>query len=147
MNIFEIINDWLKQYEPIGSWLYFNSTPVELGATSMNSLSNSSKREYIDGSVDYTILFSVHMVKSYDEAGTSDTNLYELNEINQFTDWIREQNKLKNYPELIENCTVQDIEVLTTIPSIAINKENQLARYSFSAKLIYRDESEVIVNG
>lgn len=146
MNLFEIINEWLKQYKPIGSWLYFNSTPVELGVTSMNTLPSSQTREYIDGSKKVTLLFTIRMVKSYDE-GTSDVNMEELSEVCRFSEWIKEQNDTHNYPDFGDRRTVTKVEVLSTVPSLAIDRASQLAQYSFNAQLIYNDESEVIQNG
>lgn len=145
-NLFKLINEWLKQYEPIGSWLYFNSTPVELGTTSMNTLPSSQTKNYIDGSKDVILLFTINMVKSYDE-GTSDINMDALDEVCQFTDWIREQNDNLNYPVFGDNINVTKVEVLSTVPSLAINQTAQLAQYSFNARLIYKDEREVITNG
>ena len=143
-NLFKIINDWLKQYEPVGSWLYFNSTPVELGATSMNTLPSSQTKEYIDGSKDVTLSFTVNMVREYDSGGTSDINTEALDESCQFANWIKEQNDSLNYPEFGDKMYVKEIKVLSTVPSLAVNQTAQLAQYSFNARLVYRDEREVI---
>ena len=146
MNLFKIINEWLKLYEPIGSWLYFNSTPVELGTTSMNTLPSSQTKQFVDGSKNVTLLFTIRMVKSYDE-GTSDTNMEALDEVCQFTNWLRQKNDAKEFPELGEYLTTESVEVLSTVPSLAVDPTNQLAQYSFNARLVYKDESEVIRNG
>ena len=143
MNLFKIINEWLKLYQPIGSWLYFNSTPVELGTTSMNTLPSSQTKQFVDGSKNVVLLFTIRMVKSYDE-GTSDINMEALDESCQFTNWIKEQNDSLNYPEFGDKMYVKEIKVLSTVPSLAVNQTAQLAQYSFNARLVYRDEREVI---
>lgn len=142
-NLFKKINEWLKLYEPVGDWLYFNSTPVELGTTSMNTLPSSSVKEHIDGSKDVTLLFTIRLIKNYDE-GTSDINMEALDEVVEFTNWIAEMDKNKDYPDLGEKLIVKEVDVITNVPSLAVNSTALLAQYSFNAKLIYRDESEVI---
>lgn len=143
MNVFKVINDWLKQYEPIGSWLYFNSTPVELGVTSMNTLPSSQTKKYVDGSKKVILLFTINMIKEFDE-GTSDVNMDVLDEVCQFAEWIKEQNESLNYPVFGDKMKVQKVEVISTVPSLAVNKVALLAQYSFNARLEYLDESEVL---
>ena len=147
MNIYNQLNEWFKNYEDIGSWLYFNSTPVELGVTSMLTNSNSySIRKFIDGSKSVSITVTINMIKSYDE-GTSDINLTELEEVDKFCNWITHQNEIDNYPELGDNITVTEIKVLNNVPILSVNEASQLAQYSFNAQITYLDESEVINNG
>lgn len=143
MNVYKVINDWLKQYEPIGSWLYFNSTPVELGVTSMNTLPSSQTKKYVDGSKKVILLFTINMIKEFDE-GTSDVNMDVLDEVCQFAEWIKEQNESLNYPVFGDKMKVQKVEVISTVPSLAVNKVALLAQYSFNAQLEYLDESEVL---
>jgi hypothetical protein len=143
MNPYEVINDWLKQYEPIGSWLYFNSTPVDLGTTSMNTVPGKSIKKFIDGSKEITLNFRINLIKEYDE-GTSTVNLEAIKEVGSFTSWIIEQDSLKNYPDFGDKIETMEISVLTDVPSLGVNRESMLAQYSFSAKVVYRDESEVI---
>lgn len=143
MNVYKVINDWLKQYEPIGSWLYFNSTPVELGVTSMNTLPSSQTKKYVDGSKKVILLFTINMIKEFDE-GTSDVNMDVLDEVCQFAEWIKEQNESLNYPVFGDKMKVQKVEVISTVPSLAVNKVALLAQYSFNARLEYLDESEVL---
>ena len=146
MNIFKLFTEWLKEYEPIGSWMYFNCTPVEENTTSLNTAPSSTTKEFIDGSKDVSINMSINLIKSYDEEGTSDTNIDAINEVGELENWITERDKNKDFPVLSDDgkIYITSIKVLSTLPSLAVDKTSHLAKYSFNIRLVYKDESEVI---
>lgn len=144
VNVYKRISAWLQNYQPIGSWLYFNCTPVELGTTSLNpSQGQRELKKYITGARDVELSFQIDMVKSYD-TGTSDLNMDAFDEVLAFADWIESQNETKNYPDIGERLTIQRISVTSNVPRVSVsNTSPQLAKYTFSAKVVYKDESEV----
>ena len=143
-NVFRQISEWLQNYTLLGSWMYFNSTPIELGTTSLNTVSGSRElKKFIDGSKDIELTFLISMVKQYD-TGTSDLNLEALDEVTNFSNWIEEQNENQEYPDLGQFKTVKSISVLSNVPSLQIDQASQLAKYTFQVRILYKDESEVI---
>lgn len=94
MNKYQLINDWLKNYEPLlDVWIDFNAVNnSEEGAVSLNSVpSERIISKYIDGTTRREVLFMVAMMKFYD-SGTSLTNMENLQEVENFAEWI-EANK------------------------------------------------------
>lgn len=139
MNLYEQISEWLKNYEHIGSWIYFNVTNYEAGCISLNSVTSSRYlRKFIDGSQEVELVFAIDMVNMYD-AGTSTTNLEALQEVKNFSDWIELQNKLKSFPDFGTKREISDIAVLDDCPSITINADGQTAKYQFQVKITYKE--------
>lgn len=148
MNLYEKISDWIIDYTPLANWIYFNSTPITVGAVSMNSVPGESiLKKFIDGRTERQILFAIEMVKEYDLAGTSSINLDAFEEVTNFAEWINHQKELGNYPDFGNDNIIEDIDVVTNVPTMLLDTQNSLARYQFQVKIIYKNESEVIRNG
>lgn len=145
MNLYEQISNWIIEYQPLNNWIYFNATPVNPGAVSMNSVAGDRVvRKFIDGSKQKEIIFAIVMISQYDPTGTSSVNLDAMNEVNNFSEWIDEQMVNKNFPEFKETDFIEKIEVLSNVPSMLVDTQQGLAKYQFQVKITYKDESEVI---
>lgn len=57
----------------------------------------------------------------------------------KFADWIEEQNKLQNFPELPEDCTPESLEVLS--PGYFFDGAMRNARYKIQLRLVYLKEA------
>ena len=148
MNLYKQVNEWLLNYEPLNSWLYFNATPVILGTAALNSVPGDRvTKEFVDGSKEKQLIFAIDMITSYDADGTSDVNMDALDEVNHFSDWIEQQYTDDNFPDFGETNTITKIEVLTNVPSLLVDATSQLAKYQFQSRITYKDESEVVKNG
>lgn len=147
MNLYKNINEWLMTfYTPFyNNWIYFNATPYIVGAVSMNSVPGDRVvREYITGVKVKQLTLAVDFVKEYDNSGTSDINIDIMEELEKFSSWIEHQNNLKNFPDFGETNYVQDIEVLTDVPSLLVDAVQNLGKYQIQIRINYNDESEVI---
>lgn len=145
MNLYKSISDWLTtKYKPIIGWLYFNATPMITGTVAMNSVpGNRVVKKFINGSAQKEIVFAIDMVCNYDNQGTSDINMNAMDEVNNFADWVDKLSS-SDYPDFGEYNSITKIEVLTNVPSLLVNTEQQLGKYQFQVKITYIDESEVI---
>lgn len=146
MNLYKKVNEWLKQYTPFyNNWIYFNATPYIVGAVAMNTVSGDRVvRTYITGIKSKQLTLAIDFVREYDANGTSDINIDMMEELENFSSWIEEQNKLENFPDFGETNFIQSLEVLTNVPSTLVDNTQQLAKYQIQFRINYNDESEVI---
>lgn len=134
----EAIRDYLNRYPQLYTWLYFNTVVESPDNTSMLTDSDNVLQKYIDGSKDREYLFSVAMVKEYD-TGTSDINMQALNETQSFIEWVQSNNENNVFPDFGEKCGIDEVEVLTEVPNLAIDPEKNVARYLISMRIPYTE--------
>lgn len=141
MNIYESLTKWLtNNYSDINDWLYFNAEKHEDGNTSvMSSESNASVETFIDGSKLITLPFVVSMIKEYDFE-QSETNLNSMSEAQNFIDWMQAQELISNYPQLGDNCIVEEIAVSDTVPTVWVNQADNLAKYQVNCTIKYLEQ-------
>lgn len=138
MNIYESLTNWLtNNYSDINDWVYFNAEKHEDGNTSvMSSESNVSVDEYIDGSKLITLPFVISMIKKYDFE-QSDTNLISMSEAQNFIEWMCEQNDIGNYPDLGDNCVIEEMSVTDLVPTVLVNTAESKAKYVVNCTIKY----------
>lgn len=134
----QAIKDYINKYPQLYSWLYFNVVLESPGNTSLLTDSDNILAEYIDGSKEREYLFSVAMVKNYD-AGTSDINMLAMQETQNFIAWVQNNNSEKILPDFGEKCMVDDVEVITEVPTLAVDTEKNMARYLISMRVPYTE--------
>lgn len=142
MNKYQLINDWLKNYEPLlDVWIDFNAVNnSKEGAVSLNSVpSERIIAKYIDGTTRREVLFMVAMMKFYD-SGTSLTNMENLQEVENFAEWIEANKSLLNFGD---NSTIEAVDVLTNYPELAgVDTDNSIAKYQFQVRITYQTTKE-----
>nr|DAV62662.1 MAG TPA: Minor capsid protein from bacteriophage [Caudoviricetes sp.] len=143
MNLYRQVNEWLTEnYEPLGHWMYFNATPMFVGAVTMNSVPGVRiVQKFIDGSMKKELAFAIDMITSYDNSGTSDVNMEALDEVQNFSEWIDKQS-IDSGPDFGEKCSIEKIEVLTNAPTLLVDTTNQLSKYQFQVKITYTERKE-----
>ena len=89
INVYERISKWLVECPIFDGYLYFNVIPVENGNSSLNSNSSSTIiTNFLDGSKEIQLYFTINVVKEYDDGGTSDLNLDAINSFSEIISWI-----------------------------------------------------------
>lgn len=139
INRYQAITNWLTEYVPYYSWIYFNvssSTPDELSVSSVQN--ERVLEEYIDGTRTVEFPFAITLAKEYD-TGTSDINLDAIQEFENISAWIEEQNEIENYPDFGDNITIEKIEVLETVPSVSVDNETGVAKYMAQYLVTYME--------
>lgn len=142
MNLYEQIKNWIQQYEPISSdWIYFNVVNFEAGFVSLNSVTTSKLvSKDVLGNRTIDLLVAVAMIKEYDN-GTSNNNLDAIQEVDNFASWVENQ---VEYPDFGAGKTVEKIEISDNGYTPAIDADNNLAKYEFTIRFRYKEESEGI---
>lgn len=145
MNIYAKIENWLKLYKPLNNWIYFNATPDIDGTVAMNSVAGDRViKRFVDGSKQKEVLFAIDMISLYDNTGTSDINMKNLDEVDNFIEWLELQDKKKNYPTFNDYTIINKLEVLNSTPTILINTQDMLSKYQFQVRISYNDIKEAM---
>lgn len=130
--------EYLRQYPGLQSYpLYFNSIVERTGDIAVETVYGETwEKRYI----------GVHGIKNFDFAvvkvapastGTSDVNADEVQAVQDFMDWIKQQNKAGNLPQF-EGCEMISIQNLQNMPNFAgINQDENTAKYMFQCRVRY----------
>ena len=133
--------------------LYFNYLKAKDGTKGILTLSNdrSIQEPYIDGSVQKRYQFTIQDFRSISDnalvrlPGFNNENVSDFEDVQKLLDWIKEQNKNRNYPDFGEDCLIDDMTATTENPrldQIDATVTPPLARYSFTITINYLDTSE-----
>lgn len=110
-----------------------------------------ASRRYVDGTVLKIYSFTIILYKSTADIavvkidGYPNENISDMSDIQALIDWIREQDKLHNYPDFGEDCLIDEISTTTENPSfdgIDDQVSPPLAIYSITIEIQYLDISE-----
>ena len=129
--------EYLRQYPGLHSFLFFNSMVDQIGNTSVQTVSGETwEKKYV----------RVHGIKQWDfamvkiaqaDTGTSDINADETQAVQDFMDWIDEQNKAGNFPDFSPS-KVLSIQNLQNMPNFAgIDNNEGTAKYMFQCRVRY----------
>lgn len=130
-NIYEKISEWLNNCPAMGEYIYFNVIPLEADTSSVNSNSSSViLNSYNDGSKEVRLLFSINLIKQYDDGGTSDINLEAIHIFDDIISFIEDKNNVHDYPDLGDNFIINEIGAVNKAPEVYITDNNpNVARY------------------
>lgn len=129
--------EYLKQYQGLRSFLYFNTITDKAGNVSVQTVySDEWEKRQLRG----------HGIKRYDFAlvsmvpqdlGTSDSNVVQMEDVQTFMEWVKEQNRLRNFPKF-EGCKVLSIENLQNMPNLAgVNAAGSAAKMMCQCRVRY----------
>lgn len=86
--------------------------------------------------------FTITIIRPY-STDLDMLNLECMNFVQEFMDWITEQNRKKNFPDFGSDCQIQEIENLQNMPNLSgINSKEGLARYQIQCRINYFDKEE-----
>ena len=74
------------------------------------------------------------------DTGTSDVNTNNMALMDEFLDWIEEQQKNRNFPDFGENCSEYELEPLQNMANLAMVTDDNVAKYMFGVRINYREE-------
>lgn len=120
------------------STLGFNFSAEFPGSVSLvTNYSGKVRKKYVRVGAEKEYGLSIILVKPY-STDEDNLNLQAMNFAQSISDWVDQQNKLKNYPEFPENCQIKRMETLQNMPNLAgINAKENLARYMVQCRIIY----------
>lgn len=157
-NIDKLLVDYLLTCPDIyNSKLYFNLADIKDGVNQYLTMTNprTLEKRYVDGSVEKTFsatficYLSITSNPIVKQSHIINENIADIGSVQALMDWIEEQNTNKNFPDLGENCVVEEIYTTTISPMLSqIDASNTipLGRYTFTINLRYTDETGIIWN-
>lgn len=128
----------------VGSVLGFNYSPETADSVAIiPQYSDRNIREYINGDKQRQYSFAFVIVRVYSTEPVDLLNMEAMELGETFMEWVEEQNKNRNYPDLGENCKVEKMEILQDMPNLAtVNAEEGLARYMIQGRIVYREYAD-----
>ena len=150
----QAVIDYIIQCPTIrNSPLYFNFINAESDSNQFVTQGNDRyvSRRFVDGSILKVYSFTIITFKSAADiavvksVGYPNENISDMSDIQALIDWIKEQQKLHNYPDFGADCRIDDIDTTTDNPSFdGVNDEVSppLAIYSVTIEIQYLDVSE-----
>ena len=140
MTIHEAVKAYFepKVEELVGDILSFNFSPESRDSFALvTNYSGKIISEYVNGDKKKAYGFAIVILKSYSTDG-DDLNLQFMNFVQQFMEWLEEQDSQKNYPAFPDNCKIEKMEVLQNMRILAgFKKEGGLARYLVQCQISY----------
>lgn len=136
-SIVESVREFIMKFPKLkdGALLvdYLGNSPIEYTIEPVPC--NPVIRKFIDGSCEKQFLFLFASREAYSD----DVNqcIENLSFYEKFADWICEQSDNRNFPNLGENRTVTELEILTG--GYQIYADTNTARYQIQMRLIYRE--------
>lgn len=140
MNVYEGLTDFLlpEVTKLLGKYIYFNTAlPSSVGIIT-DSIFRT--QEYIDGSCEKNMLFTLRASLPYSEEKDGE-NMANLAIFDEFISWVEQQEAAGKYPDLGEGRTAFSITVNRETPTFAsINEDGTEAEYSFGIEITYLEE-------
>lgn len=129
--------EYLRQYPGLQSFLFFNSMVNQIGNTAVQTVYGETwEKKYVRGHGIKQWDFAVVKIAQAD-TGTSDINADETQAVQDFMDWIDEQNKAGNFPDF-SPANVLSISNLQNMPNFAgIDNNEGTAKYMFQCRVRY----------
>ena len=131
----EAIVEYLKQYPGLRHFLYFNTATNTVGNISIQTVySDEWEEQDITGHGTKRYDFAIVFMTQQDQ-GTTYKNVVKMDDVQAFMDWIREQDKKKNFPDFGDS-EVYSIENVQNMPNLATANES-VAKYMFQCRVRY----------
>ena len=129
--------EYLRQYPGLQSFLFFFFIVDQIGNTSVQTVSGETwEKKYVRGHGIKQWDFAVVKIAQAD-TGTSDINADETQAVQDFMDWIDEQNKSGNFPDFSPS-KVLSISNLQNMPNFAgVDNNEGTAKYMFQCRVRY----------
>lgn len=126
-----------KVSELIGFLISFNFADDSPDAVSfLTNYSGKIVKKYLraaEKEYGFSILINWHY-----STETDDLNLQAMNFVQNFMDWIDDQNRKKEFPDFGDKCQVKKIENLQNMPNLAaVDWENMIAQYRIQCRVLY----------
>lgn len=132
----EAMHNYILRCPYIRDLFYIYNNVADNSVSLIPVYSDDVVKWYIDGSAEKQYVFAIAVYKTVSDVPNTEENLEGLCGVQDFMDWIDEQNKNKAFPDFGERCTVESIKNLQDMPDIAGQDERHL-KYMFQCRVNY----------
>lgn len=129
--------DWARGWPELEGYLDLNSIVSKSGDKAINTVSNERiVQQYINGEAVREYTFALAYIVDW-SSGTDDINQIAMRLGESWLEWVTEQNRKKNFPDLPN---VESVVPLQNIPTLAmVYESDSIAKYQFQCKITYRE--------
>lgn len=135
--------EYVQKYPKIGDFVTFNGGKATAGAVQLETVEGQRViSQDICGNqrIEYSFLIISYM--NYSTVPYSKQNVENMMKVQDFMNWITEQNIARNYPDF-EGVTIEKMENAMNIPDVSgYDPKERLAKYMFGVKIIFEKEQE-----
>ena len=133
----EAIFEWIQQYPNISDLFTFDFGKLEKDSAMFRFISDETVIKDITGEETVEYKFAIGEYHDYTNEPFTKENIENVEAIDEFIEWVKTQNKLRNYPQ-IENATVEKIEAFRTGSGIgSVDPIMRKAQYTFTVNVTY----------
>lgn len=133
------LKDWVQTFLD-NNYLYFESADAYPNVRVLvPNYGDYIKRQDICG-FKYKSYSFVFIGYEQIDTGTSDVNITNMEIMDEFTEWLVEQQENGNYPNFGENCSEYEIFPLQNMANLATISEDGLAKYMLGVRIDYKEE-------
>ena len=137
------IFEFVQTYPQIGEFVTFNGGKAGPGSVQMETVDGDRVvRADICGNElrEYSFLMICYF--PYSTAPFNKQNVENIAKVQDFMNWVDEQDKKQNFPEL-EGVTVNRIENAMNMPDVSgYDPNSRLAKYMFGVKIFYEKSAD-----
>lgn len=133
----EAMFEWMGTYPDIQEIYTFDFGKVKNDTDVFQMISEESVKKDITGEETVQYKFGLSEYKSYTNDPFTNENIENVEAIDKFIEWVEEQDKLHNYPQ-IENAVVEKVKAVRTGSGIdAADPIMRIAQYTFLVIVTY----------
>lgn len=74
------------------------------------------------------------------DPGTSEVNTQNMEIMDEFTEWLEEQQETANFPDFGDKCSEYEIVPLQNMANLAFISDDGLAKYMLGVRIDYKEE-------
>jgi hypothetical protein len=138
MSRHEVMFEYMKTYPNISNLFSFDFAEAKNNSSAFRVIDEETTRRDIVGNEETIYTFSIAEYKNYTTEPYSTENIENLEEIDDFIEWVREQNRLKILPDFGDGFLVDEIRAMRSGSGIAyVDPSGRIAQYQFTVKVKY----------
>lgn len=135
--------DFIGQYPRIGELFSFNFMELEQNTSAFRVVDEEVIREDILGNRTGLYKFSVVENKPFTTDAYSTENIEQLEALDDFIDWVKRQDKARNYPDIGAKRRIETITAKRSGSGIAgVDPLSRIAQYTFTVTVEYEELEE-----
>lgn len=133
--------EWMGAYPHIKDLYSFDFGKVSPKSTLFRLISDETVKTDIRGTETVNYKFGIAEYKHIEDDPFTNENIENVEAVDAFIAWVKEQDKLKNYPQ-IEGAKIERIRAVRTGAGIAsVDQIMRVAQYTFTVIVTYTREA------
>lgn len=138
MSKHEAMFNYMKQYSGVDKLFSFNFSEVRKNASAFKLIGEETRSKDIFDNETIVYIFAIAEYRNYSTEPFTSENLEHIEAVDDFIEWVREQDRNENYPDFGTGTLVSEIQAMRTGSGIVdIDPNGRVAQYSFTVKVTY----------